>query len=135
MTSSSNPKDSRSAAFPLFQPFGAQEDLAKVIQGQMTAAAAIPRAILEAQLTVGSELFGFIGRRLKAQAELCHELSKCREMSDALQAQRRFGERVASEYSAEVDQVTTMISRELGIVSEAASGAVAMTLKDGKLAA
>lgn len=135
-TSAASVRGGRSSAAALPLPsFASVEELAKAMQGQMAAAIAIPRALAEAQLTIGAELFGFLGRRLKAQAELCHELSLCRELSDAVQAQRRFNERVASDYSAEMDQMTTMLSRETGVVVAAASGAVETASKGVKIAA
>jgi hypothetical protein len=109
--------------------------MSKSMQGQFAAIAAIPRAMLEAQLTMGSELFGFVGRRMKAQAELCHELSQCRELSDAVEAQRRFSERVTSDYSEEFGQIATMLRNELTSVTDAASEAVTEASKAAKLAA
>jgi nitroreductase len=117
------------------QPFGSVENMSKSMQGQFAAIAAIPRAMLEAQLTMGSELFGFVGRRMKAQAELCHELSQCRELSDAVEAQRRFSERVTSDYSEEFGQIATMLRNELTSVTDAASEAVTEASKAAKLAA
>jgi hypothetical protein len=117
------------------QPFGSFENMSKSMQGQFAAIAAIPRAMLEAQLTMGSELFGFMGRRMKAQAELCHELSQCRELADAVQAQRRFSERVTSDYSEEFGQIATMLRNELTSVTDAASEAVTEASKAAKLAA
>ena len=117
------------------QPFGSFENMSKSMQGQFAAIAAIPRAMLEAQLTMGSELFGFMGRRMKAQAELCHELSQCRELADAVQAQRKFGERVTSDYSEEFGQIATMLRNELTSVTDAASEAVTEASKAAKLAA
>ncbi|GGH31697.1 hypothetical protein GCM10007036_43080 [Alsobacter metallidurans] len=132
MTSSSHPK---TATIPLQQPFGTVEDVSRALQGQMAAVAAIPRAIMEAQLTIGSELFIFLARRLKAQAELWHELSQSREFLGAVQAQRRFADKAASDYSAEASEMATMLSREVGVVSNAASEAVAAATASGKIAA
>lgn len=118
-----------------FQPFGSLEDLTKTMQAQFATAAAIPQAILEANLTIGSELLGFMGRRMKAQAELCHALSRCHEFGEAVEAQRQFGERVASDYSAEIGQLATIMRKELATVTAVAAGAVEEAGKAGKIAA
>ncbi|WP_139221155.1 phasin family protein [Bosea sp. OK403] len=135
MTNPRSPQGHNGASPSGMQPFGSFEDLSKSMQGQFAAISAIPHAMLEAQLAMGSELFGFMGRRMKAQAELCHELSQCRELADAVQAQRRFSERVSSDYSEEFGQITTMLRNELTSVADAASEAVTEASKAAKLAA
>ncbi len=135
MTNPRSPRGHDGTSTSGTQPFGSFESMSKSMQGQFAAIAAIPRAMLEAQLTMGSELFGFMGRRMKAQAELCHELSQCRELSDAVQVQRRFSERVTSDYSEEFGQIATMLRSELTSVTDAASEAVTEASKAAKLAA
>lgn len=118
-----------------FQPFGSLENLTKTMQAQFTTAAAIPQAILEANLTMGSELLGFMGRRMKAQAELCNALSRCHEFGEAVEAQRQFSERVTSDYTAEIGQLATIMRKELATVTAVAAGAVEEAGKAGKIAA
>lgn len=137
MSTSRNPQQDRNggADSQNSMPFGSFEGITKTMQVQFAAAIAVPQAVLEANLTMGSELFGFIGRRMKAQAEWCSELSQCREVAEAVAAHRKFGERVTSDYSSEIGQLATIMSKELAIVGTVATEVVGEAGKAGKLAA
>jgi hypothetical protein len=97
------------------------------MQSQLATAAALPHALIEAQLAFGSELMTFIGQRMKAQAELFGALSHCRELSEAVEAQRKFSERVASDYGNEFGQLTELMRKEVttvqGVLAESVEGA------------
>jgi hypothetical protein len=137
MSTLRNPQQDRNggAESQSSMPFGSFKGITKTMQAQFAAAVAVPQAMLEANLTMGSELFGFIGRRMKAQAELCNELSQCREVTEAVEAHRKFSERVTSDYSSEIGQLATIMSKELAIVTAVATEVVGEADKAGKLAA
>jgi hypothetical protein len=121
-----------SDASPVQPPFGSFETISKSMQSQFATLTALPQAVIEANLTIGSELYAFLGRRMKAEADFCHELSRCNEVEDALEAQRRFSSRATSDYSAEMTQMSTLLRKELASV---ASETVAEAGKAAKLAA
>lgn len=125
----------RTGAAETQQPFGSFAAISKSLQNQFAALAALPHAMIEAHLAMGSEVYGFMSRRMKAQAELCHELSQCHELTDALEAQRRFGERATSAYSDELGQIGTLLRKEMASVAQVASEAVTEANKAAKLAA
>lgn len=91
---------------------GGLDGSATSLQTGLSTAAALPRALMEVQLAFGSELIGFIGQRMQAQAELFGALSQCREFSGAIDAQRRFNESVVSDYSNEFDRLTEVMRKE-----------------------
>jgi nitrate/nitrite-specific signal transduction histidine kinase len=72
---------------------------------------------------------------MKAQAELCNELSQCREVTEAVEAHRKFSERVTSDYSSEIGQLATIMNKELAIATAVATEVVGEAGKAGKLAA
>lgn len=117
------------------KPFGSFETIAKSTQSQFAALMALPHALVEANLTMGAEFYGFMGRRMKAQAELCHDLSQCHEVADALEAQRRFSARATSEYSDELGQIGTLLRKEMASVTTVATEAVNEASKAAKLVA
>jgi hypothetical protein len=108
-------------------PLGGLEGITKSLQSQLATAAALPHALMEAQLAFGSELMTFVGQRMKAQAELFGALSHCHELSEAVEAQRKFNERVASDYSAEFGQLTELMRKEMttvqGVLAQSVEGA------------
>lgn len=115
--------------------FASFENISKSMQSQAATLAALPYPTLEAHLTVVSEFYAFVSKRMKAQAELCHELSRCHEVSDALEAQRRFSARATSDYSDEMTQMGTLLRQELATLANVASEAVQEAGKAAKLAA
>jgi hypothetical protein len=127
----SQTRDGNSEGAPS-RAFGSFENISKSMQSQAVALAALPYATLEAHLTMVSELYNFVGKRMKAQAELCHELSRCHEVADALDAQRRFSARATSDYSDKMTQMGSLLRKELSTV---ASEAVQEAGKAAKLAA
>jgi len=121
-TRQNSPRDSSGTA-----PLGGLDGISKSLQAQLATAAALPHALIEAQLTLGSELMSFIGQRMKAQAELFGALSQCHELSEAVEAQRKFSERVASDYSNEFGQLTELMRKEMttvqGVLAQSVEGA------------
>ncbi|MGO4672885.1 hypothetical protein AB4Z40_08295 [Bosea sp. 2YAB26] len=118
-----------------FPSFGFPEGMGKTMQAQFATALSVPQAILEANLTVGAEWLSFMGRRMKAQAELCNALSHCQEIGEAVEAHRKFSQGIASDYSTEFDQLATIMRKEMAVVTATATEAVEEAGRAGKLAA
>lgn len=93
------------------------EGAARVLQAQLASAAAIPQAVMEANLSMFSELLMFMGRRAKAQAEFCNSLGRCKELSDAVEAQREFAEQVTRDYSKEVSELSDIVRKNVASLS------------------
>ena len=107
----------------------------RMMQTQFVAAAAIPQAIMQANLAMFSELLMFMGRRAKSQADFCASLGHCKEMSEAVEAQREFAEQVTRDYSNEVGQLSEIVRKNVASLTEiGAQCGTAFTGKD-KLAA
>lgn len=90
----------------------------RMMQTQFVSAAAIPQAIMQANLTMFSEVLMFMGRRAKAQADLCASLGHCKEMSEAVEAQREFAEQVTRDYSTEVGQLSEIVRKNVASLTE-----------------
>jgi len=127
--STTRPTPQREASQAL--PLGGIEGITKSMQSQLASAAALPHALIEAQLALGSELMTFLGQRMKAQAELFGALSHCHDLSEAVEAQRKFSERVASDYSSEFGQITELMRKEMATVQ----GIIAQSVEEGSKAA
>ena len=126
--SSANPAD----GFALPEAF---EGAARLLQTQFVSAVAIPQAVMEANISMFSELLMFIGRRVTAQAEFCSSLGRCKELSDTVEAHREFTEQVTRDYSREVIEVSSIVRKNVASLSEI--GALCSTAWNGsqKLAA
>lgn len=106
------------------------EGAARVLQAQLASAAALPQTVLEANLSMFAELLMFMGRRAKAQAEFCSNLGRCKELSEAVEAQREFVEQVTRDYSKEVSQLSDIVRKN--VVSLSDIGAQCASAWNGK---
>lgn len=109
--SSANPAD----GFALPEAF---EGAARLLQTQFVSAVAIPQAVMEANLSMFAELLMFMGRRVKARAEFCNSLGRCKELSDTIEAHREFTEQVTRDYSKEVDEVSDIVRKNVASLSQ-----------------
>jgi Zn-dependent M32 family carboxypeptidase len=91
---------------------------ARLLQAQFASAAVIPQAIVEANLSMVSELLMFMSQRVKAQAEFCNSLGHCKELSEAVDAHREFTEKVTRDYSKEVGQLSDIVRKNVASLSE-----------------
>lgn len=106
------------------------EGTARALHAQLASAAAIPQAVLGANLSIVSELLTFMGQRVKAQAELWNSLGHCKEFSEIVDAQRAFTEQVTRDYSKEVSELSELVRRNVASLSEI--GAQSGPAPDGK---
>lgn len=132
--SSARPQ-SRNANAEAQKPSGSVETISRSKQSQVVALMALPHAVIGANLTMASELHGFIGRRVKAQAEPCHALCQFNELADAPSAQRRFSSQAYSGYLESFEQIGTRLHKEVAAVAEVAPKALNEANKAMKLAA
>jgi len=89
----------------------------KLAQAQLASAAALPQAIWEANLAILSEMLGFMSHRLRAQAEFCGHLGHCKELSDAVDAQRAYTQGMTGDYSQEVDKLSDIARKNIATLS------------------
>jgi hypothetical protein len=89
----------------------------KLMQAQLASAAAVPQAIWEANLAILSEMLGFMSHRMKAQAEFCGHLGHCKELSDAVDAQRAYAQGMTGDYSQEVDKLSDIARKNIATLS------------------
>lgn len=111
------------------------DGIARTLQAQFKAAAAIPQAAFEAHWAMAAELLSFASRRLQAQAELCRSLGHCQELAEAVDVQRQFSERVSKDYSDEMGQLSEVVRKNIASLSAAGADLVAEATEQGKLAA
>jgi hypothetical protein len=83
----------------------------------VTANLEIPQKIVEAQLDAGAEFLSFVGRRLKAQADLWHSIGHCHNPAEAADAQRKFANVIIKDYSDEAQQMLSMIQKNFQTVT------------------
>lgn len=89
----------------------------KLMQAQLASAAAVPQAIWEANLAILSEMLGFMSQRMKAQAKFCSELGHCKELSEAVDAQRVYAQGITGDYSEEVDKLSDIARKNIATLS------------------
>jgi hypothetical protein len=104
-----------SDAFALPETF---EGATRVMQTQFASAAAIPQAIMQANLSMFSELLMFMGRRAKSQADFYASLGHCKELSEAVEAQREFAEQVTRDYSKEAGQLSDIVRKNVASLTD-----------------
>lgn len=128
----SNVKSSQQAAKDVISGL---DGIARTTQAQFKAAVAVPQAIIEANWAMASEILNFVSRRLQAQADLCSSLGRCQEFAEAVEAQRKFSERVTQDYSEEVGQLSEVVRKNIASLSAVGADLATDKVEKGRLAA
>lgn len=111
------------------------DDGMKLFRAQLASASSVPQALWQANFAMMSELFAFMSQRIKAQAELCSSLGRCKELSEAVDAQRAFAEGVTGDYSEEVGKLSDIARANLAALSAIGSQATSAWKPEAKLVA
>lgn len=89
------------------------EDGIETVKAQLASAAVLPRKIWETQFALASEILTFMGRRMQAQAEFCAELSRCREIGEAVEAQQDFARQASGAYADEAERLSVLTRKNM----------------------
>ncbi len=100
------------------------EDMTKTVQSGLASAMIVPKKLLEANLDAGAELLAFMGRRMKAQADLWSSLGHCSDLTEATNMQKCFMEKVTKDYTDEASQLSDIARKNLEVVAGLASSEV-----------
>lgn len=107
----------------------------RLFRAQLASASSVPQALWQANFAMMSELFAFIGQRMKAQAELCSSLGRCKELSEAVDVQRAFAQGVTGDYSEEVGKLSEIARTNLAALSAIGAQATSAWKPQAKLVA
>ena len=94
-------------------PAAKVEEGIEIVKAQLAAATVLPRMIWETQFALASEILTFMGRRMQAQAEFCAELSRCREIGEAVEAQQDFAQRASGAYADEAERLSALTRKNM----------------------
>jgi hypothetical protein len=100
------------------------ESVTKSVHNGIASAITMPKKLMETQLDVGAELLAFMGRRMKAQADLWSSLGHCSDLSEATNMQKCFIEKVTKDYTEEATQLSDIARKNLEVVAGLASSEV-----------
>jgi hypothetical protein len=100
------------------------DDMTKSAQSSLASAMVVPKKLIEAHLDAGAELLAFMGRRMKAQADLWSSLGHCSDLSEATNMQKSFIEKVTKDYTEEATQLSDIARKNLEVVAGLASSEV-----------
>lgn len=89
------------------------DDGMQVLSTQLSSIGIVPQKLWELQLSMLSEILGFVARRTQAQAELCGRLGRCSDFSEAVEAQQDFANGVGGAYAEEVERLSSLTQRSL----------------------
>lgn len=128
------PPNSSAHADPLASP-EILDGGVRLLRAQLASASAVPLAIWEANLAVMSEMFAFMGQRMQAQAALCSSLGHCKELSEAVEAQRAFAQGATGDYTEEVGKLSEITRKNLAALSTIGAQYASAWNAQGKLAA
>ena len=78
-----------------------------------------PRKVMEANLAVCSEWLAFVGRRMRAQADLIEATTRPGGFDEAAEARRRFLEKARDDYAAEVARLFDLARGTFSRVADA----------------
>lgn len=99
------------------RPDAATDGMAQAVQSRLTTAMTLPQKVMEANLQTTAEIFTFMSRRMKAQAELWDGLGHCQDMAQASEMQRRFFDSVSKDYRDEMTTIVELARRNLNTVT------------------
>lgn len=95
-------------------PSTAPQDTDSLLKGPFAltdASKAFGETVLAPQIAMWAELLRFCARRLEAQAALVQDVSKCRDVPDAMERQAAFVNATASDYAEEASALMSEARR------------------------
>jgi hypothetical protein len=78
----------------------------------------LQKKMTEFHLDTMSEILGFLGQRLQAQADFWRGLGDCTDLSQATEAQRRFWERASEDYTKEAQHLSDVAKRNMDTMTQ-----------------
>ncbi|MGL5116983.1 MAG: phasin family protein [Beijerinckiaceae bacterium] len=93
------------------------EEIARNVQGGVATAMELPKKMMECNLDTSAEFLTFISRRMKAQAELLSGVVHCHDVGEAADMQRKFMEKVSSDYAEEMNHLADIARKNFQTMS------------------
>ncbi|RFB81445.1 phasin family protein [Methylovirgula sp. 4M-Z18] len=87
-------------------------------QQHLNAAFQMQKRFTDFQLEAMSEILGFFGQRLQAQADFWRGLSGCSDLGQATEAQRQFWERASQDYTREAQHLSDVAKRSMDTMTQ-----------------
>lgn len=87
-------------------------------QQHLNTAFQMQKRFAEFQFDAVSEILGFLGQRLQAQAEFWRGLSSCTDLGQATEAQRRFWEQASEDYTKEARLLSDVAKRSMDTMTQ-----------------
>lgn len=84
-----------------------QNEIARMGEAMPERFAELQSAYFRNLASLGEELFGFMSRRMQAQAEQMHLLCQCKSLPEMFQAQASFAQATVEDYRRETEQLVT----------------------------
>jgi hypothetical protein len=95
---------------------------ARPTQALFETAMAAPQKLVEANVRTSLEIFDFVCKRMKAQADFYDTLSHCKEVGQIVESQQQFWNRASKDYAEEAGHLVEVAQENVNSLASALNG-------------